>query len=554
MRGWVRKHGVVLVCSLVGTGCYSGAGNAADTDAGADGSASSDGSGGGDDANGGDTPAVGSSPGIRLLTQREFRNSVRDLLGVELELDSIPREQLVDGHGHISAGQGAGLQDVEVYYELGLRAAERAVSELDFGCDLADSACASETAQDFLLRAFREPPPAQLRDHYLSLLESPEAGTDAVARFETFIASVLSSPYFLYRRELGDEPVDGEAGARWLTDHEIATRLSFLVWQSVPDRALLEAAQAGELRDAQTRLLHLERMLDDPRARIGQLGFVFDWLGATGRGRIDDKDPEVLEGTSLDLEAIADESLALTVADILFDAEGRFAALLSTDRYHVDAELASLLGTEPVDVGFESRALDPATRRGVLMHPTILAAHTKESGASPFPIGEFVYENLLCETIGAPAEIPPFDPAPVEGSTLREQLEELTEPVACQGCHAKIGPPGFAFMTFDPIGRYRAADGLGRPYDTSGTIPVGMDMVGFEDAPELAAALAEHEQVARCVARRLFRWTYGYFEDEADVAYVETLEDEAVSGRTRMRELLAAIVGSDAFARVRLGE
>jgi len=547
--------GVCLGATL-GSGCYSGVqasgehGEDMASSGATDSSEPSDGSGGEDEPPPSERE---SSPGVRLLSPRELQGSIRELLGVSLDRSLMPREQLVDGHGNIAWAQGAGLDDVERYYELGLAAAREAVPQMEPGCDLDTLECATAVAVGFFPRAFRGPVPAELQARYLAILDDPAAGSAIPERLETLIATALSSPHFLYRRELGDEPVEGSAHVRWLTDHEIAARLSFLVWQSGPDQALLDAAAAGRLRDPQARLQQLQRLLDDERARVGQLGFAIDWLGAEHGGRIGGKDPEVLEGTSPALESLADRSLERTIQEVLFDGAGGFMALLGTERYWVEEQLAALLQLPPAGPALEPRDLDPSIRRGLLMHPAVLAAHTKESGASPFPVGKFVYENVLCEVIGPPLELPEVDPVPPEDQTLREQLEALTAAPECQACHVKIGPPGFAFLPFDPIGRHSAVDGLGRPYDTTGTIPVADTTVEFESAAQLAAALAEHDHTARCVARRLYRWTYGHFEGLDAAPHVEELVDASIATAADMRELLSALVVSDAFAQVRLG-
>lgn len=543
---------------LAGVGCYSGAASDAEPqadsgDAGDDGDddddAESDGGADGPDG------AANGSPGVRLLSRREYRNSVRDLLGVTLPLEDIPQEHYSEGHGSIASAQGAGLSDVEQYYELGLLAAQQFVTTQEVGCNLSDRACAETFANDLITRAFRRPVPDDFSSDLVSVLDEPAAGDNELERLETLIASVLSSPHFLYRRELGVEATDERPYVRWLDDHEIATRLSFLVWQSGPDDQLLAAAEANELSDPEVRLAHLQRMLDDPRARVGQLGFVYDWLGVDAGPQIDDKDPEVLDGTPPDLTQRAATSLDATVQDVLFDGSGTLQGLLSVDHFLVDGPLASVLGLPGIEGdALMSAPLDAARRRGILMHPSVLAAHSKESGSSPFTIGLFVYRDVLCETIGAPGEIPPFAPDPAEGGTLREQLEALTEPAECQVCHERIGPPGFAFSTFDPIGRHFPEDGLGRPFDTSGTIPVGGDVVAFDNAPELVAALAEHDYTARCLSRRAFRWTYGYFESPEDRDDVEMIEQTMRETDTDFVELLAAIVQSDSFAQVKRGE
>ncbi|MBC8071105.1 MAG: DUF1592 domain-containing protein [Deltaproteobacteria bacterium] len=555
-----RLAAIAWLATCSASACYRGGGAGGDASPSTEGAGSdADTVGDGSDADGSEGDDVPpplereSSPGVRLLTQREYHNAVRDLLGVTLERDLVPREQIIEGHGQISWAQGVGLTDVESYYDLAEQAAREAVPLLDLGCTLDSHSCVDPFVEDFLHRAFREPVASADVASYLAILDAPEAGEDMPTRLQTLIAAALSSPRFLYRRELGGEAVGDDPWVRWLDDYEIAARMSFFVWQSVPDQALLDDAAAGALRDAQVRAMHLARMLDDDRARTGQVGFVIDWLGVHGDARISDKDPEVLEGTSAQLEAAADRSLERTIQDVLFDGAGRFAAILGADRYWVDGELASLLELDPVGGELESRAVDPSVRLGLLMHPTVLAAHTKESGASPFTIGKFVYENVLCEAIPPPVDLPEFDPEANPDQTLREQLEALTAPAECQGCHARIGPPGFAFLAFDAIGRHSFEDGLGRPIDTSGTIPVADTTVSFESAAELAQALADHDHTARCMTRRLFRWTYGYFEGDAAEDHVLALTDESIAARTGMYDVLLAITTSDEFAQVRRG-
>ncbi len=563
MRVWMTSGVMVLLA-----GCYVGsdASGEPQTDADSVAEASSSGGGSGSGGEGGQEPSSGDdgdpgpgptaehgSPGLRMLTQREFHNSVEDLLGVSVSLEDIPQEAIVEGHAHIASAQGVGLTDAERYYELGLEVGQSWSAGDTASCDPSSLVCAQEIATELLPRAYRRPLDAEELQRALAMLEDPEGGATTLERLETLIAATLSSPHFLYRSERGFEPVAGRPHALWLDDYEIAARLSFLVWQSGPDEALFAAAAAGELQDPQTRLVQLQRMLGDSKAARGQMGFVSDWLGTVGRSTVDDKDPEVLAGTSSALRASADESLRRTVAGALLDEGGRYSALLDADAYWMDTELAELLGADPVEEGFELRALD-SSRRGLLLHPSVLAAHTKESGASPFTLGDFVAANILCLNFGPPAELPEFDPGENPDATLRERLETLTEPAECQACHRVIGPPGFAFLGFDPIGRYTPADGLGRPWDTKGQIPLGPGEVEFESAADLSSQLAAHEETARCIARRMYRWTYGYFESDAVEDDVEALEAASVDTNAEVRGVLESLVLSDAFAQVLRGE
>ena len=422
------------------------------------------------------------------------------------------------------------------------------------GCGDDDQGCWEGWARGFLRKALRGPVPDAFASRYEGVLSDDRAGESASARAETLVALALASPWFLYRSERGEESVEGRPGAMWLHDHEIASRLSYLVWQSAPDEDLLDVAATGGLTDRQRRLEQLERMLADERAEVGVQAFVGDWMGLFGEA-IPSKDAGVLEGTNEQLAQDARDSFNELVARQLLDDEARYVDLLSIDRFPVNGQLAAVLGVAPPedDQSVEWRDLDPAERVGLLTHPLVIAAHTKESGASPFPLGAFVYDHVLCETIPAPPQLP--SPEQVQGaapgSTLRQQLEAATAGDSCQGCHTRIGPVGFSFLPFDPIGRHSARDGEGRLFDTSGQIPVKGETLVFEGASDLSVLLSEHPSAARCVADRLFRWSYGRFEGPGDEDALGELRALAANDRASAVSLLRAIVASDSFLQVR---
>ncbi|MEO1233937.1 MAG: DUF1588 domain-containing protein [Myxococcota bacterium] len=476
------------------------------------------------------------SSGLRALHPREYVHALEDLMGVTVSEDDLPEPTFVEGHGRIGAAQAIGLSDVEALYEVGRVAAEAWVTGLG-DCAL-DPACGRNAAVELLDEAFRGGAPSEVHTRLLELLESAEAPEG----LKTLATVAVSSPYFLYRQERGR----GEAAVRDLTAPEIAARMAFLVWESGPDDTLLQS----DLTDSEARGRQLDRMLQDPRARRGLRSFVLDWMGVE-RGALRTKDPSILENTGPELEARVAQSLTQTIDRELHEGSGSLTELLAVDRFVVDEELGELLGLGPVGSEAEGATLRPEERLGIVTHPGVLSAHTKELGASPFNIGEFVYEHLLCEPISAPPVVPEIDEGEVAGETLRERLEAATAAPACLACHDRIGPAGFAFLAFDPIGRWRPRDGLGRSFDTSGVVPVGGRNLAFNGASELLAQLARHEAVERCVARRVFRWTFGRFESPDDQALIQRLEAAAVSSGGSAEALLRAVVEDVAFTQVR---
>ncbi len=496
---------------------------------------------------------LSTSPGVRRLTRVEYKNTIKSLLAIDIDTDSLGKELLIKGHSQISGAQKTGYDDVDRYYELGDDVAAAAAPSVldDTGCT--DAACLEPFVRDFLKLSFRREPSEAVVADYLALFSEEDAGETLELELQTFLAAVLSSPQFLYRREIGK----AVAGSPWRTldGYEMAARMSYLIWQTTPDRELLDAAKSGLLDEPSGRAEELERMLGSDLAKQGAHAFVFDWLGLFD-DHIRSKSPAILEGTSDDLPVAAKTSLELTVDDVLFaDPErGKLVDLLRTDKLYANAEMASLLdlGDAPSE-GFAPLGVDTKQRRGVLTHPLVIAAHSKEGGPSPFPIGKFVYENMLCETIPPPpATVPKID-APKEGQTLRQELEQVTSAGSCIGCHGRISPPGFTFLPFDPIGRFSANDAEGRPWDTTGAllVPDVDEPIPFEGVADLSLVLADSEVVAHCAAKRLFRWTYGRFEQAgADDEVLAALEDVAVASETATFELLRAIVKDPRFAQV----
>jgi len=492
-------------------------------------------------------PDVRSSDGLRALSRREYVESVNRLLKVRPDAATAPLETLVAGHSKIARSQEIVRGEIEVYYDLGLKAAETAVTALD--CKPLTAACARAFVVPFLRRAFREPPAADTQAEYLALLEAPAAGDTIAERLVTMITTALNSPLFLYRQEIGDQ---GAAITRTLSEHEIATRLAFLAWESQPDDLLLAAADAGKLKNADERESHLKRLLQDPQAKVGLRGFVADWMGLVDPdSRIGAKNATILKDTPADLEGKSFASFEATVDRVLAAGSGAFLGLLSTDTYVADASVVKLLDLGVASTTSAPLTLDTQKRRGVLLHPAVLAAHTGEGGASPFPIGKFVYENLLCGVLGDIPLFPPIDDADLGGKTLRQRLEEATAAPGCQTCHSKISPPGFAFLSYDVVGRHIPNDRNGTPLDTAGTLVLGDKPISFKNAPELSLALATHPVAARCVARRLFRWTFGHFESDLDSSFLQRLENLSVNDGANVASLLTAMVRSEEFARVR---
>ena len=497
---------------------------------------------------------VTASSELRRLTRAEYTNTVYDLLGVDLSADDRPKELVIQGHSEIAAGQKIGYEDSSQYLNLGDKVASSAAAKIDADMKCADAACYKSWATGFLLRAFREPPAAALLDRYTAILSSTAAGATQVERVTAFLNALLVSPHFLYRKELGTTAVSGDATAKNMNAYHVASRLSYLVWQSMPDATLFAAAEKKTLLDPTVRKTELERMLKDKRAQKGLRAFVADWMGLFDNN-LGKKATAVLTGTPSDLPQQAARAFDMLVDEVLTTgANPRFSDLLKTDQVFANAALSSVLGVTATGTDLQKVQLPSKDRLGILTNPLVIAAHTKESGASPFPIGKFVYENLLCEQIPSPpASVPKVEEEAALATTLRQKLESITKDQPCASCHERIGPPGFAFLPFDPVGRFKNSDAKGRPYDTAGSLLFeGSAPMPFSSAADLSTKLAARPEIQKCISRRMFRWAYGRFEADIDEAGLKTIENTAVTSGTGVAETLQKIVSAPIFGQVRV--
>jgi hypothetical protein len=291
-------------------------------------------------------------------------------------------------------------------------------------------------------------------------------------------------------------------------------------------------------------------MLKDGKATRGLRAFSSDWM-ALFRNAIPQKDPAVLQNTDATFAASAENGFGLLIDEVLSGAGAHFSDLLTADHVMADAALAKVLGLKITGTGFMRLPLDTTSHRGVLTHPMVISAHSKEGGASPFPIGKFIYENILCEVIPPPPMVFPNIEDVPDGLSLRQRLENMTKDAPCSSCHNRISPPGYAFLPFDPIARFSRNDASGKPFDTTGTLLLPDDTkMPFDGAADLSSKLATQPSVQSCIATRLFRFTQGRFESDADKTDLTAVTDASRKNATDVAQLLTALVGGKTFSEV----
>lgn len=426
--------------------------------------------------------------------------------------------------------------------------AKRAVERIDklapCNVDAPRDACARTFIDTFGRLAYRRPLDDNERASLLGVFIEKEKRAGYAPAVELVIAAILQSPKFLYRLE----PADGAAKTRPLSGYELATRLSYFIWVSTPDRALLDAASSGQLATAVAVEQTARRMLADPRAEDGIRSFHRQWLDLRALDTAS-KVPALYPAFSSELKAAMVEETLRFSAHAVFQGGDTVTTLLTSRKSFINAALAKLYGVPaPEGNGFALADLPPQQRSGVLTHASVMSVFASAEETSPILRGKFIREKLLCDRIEPPppnaiVAAPPFDPK----KTKRERFAEHRAEPLCASCHVTLDPVGFGFEKYDAVGAWRLTE-HGLPIDATGILDGLDDADGpFDGAVELATRLAKSTQVRRCFVKQWFRAAIGRVEQAEDTASLEEMYQAFARAGFDARELIVAIAKSDVF-------
>jgi hypothetical protein len=549
-----------LVLAACYTGMNGGAGSAGQ-DAGEEAGEGVDDEGvddGADDDAGDDGP-VGSCgeaevglTDLRRLTAQQYNNTIRDLLGIEGDhaADFSADERIGPFKSNVAAPIGD-LQ-AEQYMAAAEDLAVEAVSDLAglVPCDPAagDATCAQQFIADFAPRAYRRPITDAEATSLLEVYTEGETEEGFSNGIRLVVQGVLQSPYFLYHVEFGTG--DGADGSIVnLTEHEMASRLSYFLWNTMPDEPLFTAADTGQLSTEEGLTAQVERMLADPRAREAVANFHLQWLGVDEVEGVE-KSPDFYPNFTPALALAMREETAAFSNAVVLDGEGTLAELFTADyTFTEDPTLLALYGaTLPGDHTPGDPVVLPAGQRaGLLTQASVMTRHAHANQTSPVHRGKMVRENLLCQILAPPPpEVDNVPPSPDPNATTRERFEQHRADPSCAGCHELIDGLGFGFEHYDGTGAWREMDGV-NPVDATGWV-IGTDFDGdFDGAPALAQSLAGSPMVAQCVARQWFRFAFGRVETEEDVCTTDALDVAFAESGQDVQSLIRELVLSDSF-------
>jgi hypothetical protein len=486
------------------------------------------------------------------LTTRQYRNTVADLLGdvgePTLPADTTP--YLFESIGATSeplSESGVQLYEEHAAQATALVFAEGGRRDMLVGCR--PSAVTDPCALDFIGRfgrlAYRRPLTGTEEARWLAV--AAEAGsTEPWLGLRSVVAGMLQSPWVVYRTDVG-HPDPADPSLYRLDDHELAARLAFVLWNTTPDAALLDAADAGRLSTPAGLAAEVDRLLDDPRVRQATEVFFEQYLDLPRFDRAA-PDPATYPGWNPALHAAMRAETLLLVDDLIYRRDQDVRQLFSARRAFVNDILAAhygldVPGTSPIT--FVPVDLPPDSERaGLLGLGAFLVMNAHAVDTSPTLRGKYVVERVLCVTVPAPPGDIELDLSGTEEevTTLRERLEQHRDDPACSGCHTLMDPTGFLFENFDATGAWRETDN-GEPIDASGAL----DGVGLAGSGDLADVLAEHPRVGPCMAKQLFRHAHGRLDTHADVVTLDQISSEFAAAGHRFRALQRALVLHESF-------
>lgn len=380
----------------------------------------------------------------------------------------------------------------------------------------------------FAERAFRRPLTAEQRELYID--RQFARAPDAAAAIERVVLMVLKSPRFLYTELAGTRP----------DDYTAAARLSFALWDSLPDDLLLKAAAAGQLRTREQIADHARRMTVDPRFENKLREFFVQWL-KIDQARELRKDlarfPEFDEAIATDLRT----SLDLFVENVLDDNKLDFRRFLTSDFLYLNARLAPLYGAPPpADKLFHKIKVNPSERAGLLTHPYMMAVFADTKTSSPIRRGVFLARSVLGRTLRPPPDaVTPVAPELHPDLTTRERTALQTGAQSCQSCHGLINPLGFTLERFDALGRTRDTENQ-RSIDATGSYESrGGETVKFNGARELADFLVNSDEVQTALIEKLFYYSVKQPIRAYGPEVLPILQRDFVSHDYNLRRLLA---------------
>lgn len=489
------------------------------------------------------------------LSKFEYQHSIQDVLGVDLlpeELDSqdggLPDDTGDGVFKHLADNQTSVEQHALAYFEVAEGVAGRTDldalhSQMGICRDAGDS-CGRAFIQAVGRRLYRRPLEERETDTMLSVYSMGlTEGLDHTESARFTLTALLQAPQFLFRMDNEREGTPGQP--RNLNGYEIAAKLASFLWVSVPDEALLDAAEDGSLVETETLLGQVTRMLEDPKARRFTEVFAIDF----SRARF-----SAYEGATDEDRAALNESIVATFQDHFWEQGGGISDLFTTTRFMVNPTVAELLGVTLSGNGLEAVDVSDLPHRvGLMSHPAMIAGMGDVLVGSFVNRGKYLMERLLCEhPIAFPGnittEIDNFN-TETAGLNERERAEiRMTRPV-CWNCHTQFEPLAFGFARFDGAGRYVGeVDADGKPLPLDGWVPTREEVEPpYQDVASYMQILATNEVIQTCMTEHFLDFATSRVGDVVGKAEAEHVGAAYHQTAGSLTDMVSAVATSNLF-------
>jgi Protein of unknown function (DUF1592)/Protein of unknown function (DUF1588)/Protein of unknown function (DUF1595)/Protein of unknown function (DUF1585) len=547
--------------ALLGVGCNGSIGSGESGGGGITGSAGSLPSGTGGNIStgtGGSAPADPNAAGLmpaRRLSSREYLATIRDLLNdTTLKIDDVPGESddLSNNAFPFRQPTAIGTLDAANLQIAAETLAQNMSTKLStiLPCTpanaSAEAGCASMFITTFGAKVYRRPLTTAETTSLNTLYQTGRTtlALDFNGAIGLLLEAMLQAPGFVYHWEMDPGPAIKEGAVVQLGNYQLANRLSYFLWGTMPDTALFTAAAGGQLSTVDGVATQVTRMLADSKAQSFVADFIDDWLDVNVLASRP-KDPMLYAMWNQDLAAAMEtEFRSFGTTAVL--GSGLFADLLTGNKSSVNQALATVYGVSGI-TGTTPKAVtfDAGQRAGILTLAGFLTVTGASNGSSPVRRGHAIYTRMLCGTLpDPPGNVPPPMP-PTPGLTTRQRFE-MHDMNACTGaCHAAMDPIGFGFERYDGIGAYRTTD-QNLPVDSNGSITLDGKMQTFSDAVGLAKLLAASPTAQACFARQMTRYALNRWDSAADAASIQSAAT-TFRGSLNIRDLITGVATSRTF-------
>lgn len=489
---------------------------------------------------------------IRRLTQFEYNNTLRDL--AKAPATELPAEDLGNLFGNDAATQSVPLSLVTAYnasaatIAASLTAPAQIASLASCAASPAaanEASCARTVVESFVPKAYRRPLVAGEADALVQLFQNIRtSGQTFASSLAAVIEAVLQGPEFLYKPEFG-APADGRSDVLRVTDTEMAVRLSYLFWGSMPDDILVAAAAAGELHTPDQVKAQATRLLADKKSR-DVVRYFFDFLLPIQGLSALQRDPKEYPKFNATIGGLMRTEVETLLEKEVFGGSGTWPGILTAPYTYVNADLANYYGfSGPTGTEFVKVPLDGVKRGGLLTLGGIVAGPVHSNKTNPVTRGSLVVKKLMCQTIPLPTgDIAAMVKPPAEDSapTARERYSMHSANAVCHGCHINMDPVGFALENLDAVGQWRDQEN-NVTIDASGDSPL---LGTFNGPVELGKKLAESEIAQACFARRWVDFGYARTTEDGNCSMLSVQQQFKAAGYN-IQQLLVDLTQTDDF-------